>query len=208
MQHVISRRKQLMLSGLACLLAACARTPAPVDEATLPQAIKSQIIKPNRSNPWVLVDTRRDTVSVMKGDRPVEVFYNIAIGSGGAGFKRQRGDEVTPVGVFRIGWINWNSRFKTFFGLDYPNGDYADRAYRQGLISDWDYTNIRYALNQGTTPPQNTPLGGSIGIHGVGVGDPFVHARYNWTSGCIALNNDQIDRLARWVNIGTTVEIR
>lgn len=208
MWQVISRTKQLLLFGLACLLAACARTPAPVDEGALPQATKPQIIRSNRSNPWVLVDTRRDTVSVMNGDRPVEVFYNIAIGSGGAGFKRQRGDQVTPRGVFRIGWINWNSRFKAFFGLDYPNREYADRAYQQGLISDSDYSNIRYALNLGTTPPQDTALGGSIGIHGVGAGDPFIHARYNWTSGCIALNNDQIDHFARWVNIGTTVEIR
>jgi murein L,D-transpeptidase YafK len=209
MWQSISRRRRPLLFGLACLLAACARTPAPVDEASFPQQIiKPQIIRPNRSNPWVLVDTRRDTVSIMNGDRPVEVFYNIAIGSGGAGFKRWRGDEVTPRGVFRIGWINWHSRFKTFFGLDYPNREYADQAYREGRISDLDYSSIRYALDMGTTPPQDTPLGGSVGIHGVGAGDPSIHASYNWTSGCVALDNAQIDRFAQWVNIGTTVEIR
>ena len=209
MWQSISRRRRPLLFGLACLLAACARTPAPVDEASFPQQIiKPQIIRPNRSNPWVLVDTRRDTVSIMNGNRPVEVFYHIAIGSGGVGFKRWRGDEVTPRGVFRIGWINWNSRFKAFFGLDYPNREYADQAYRERRIDEWDYASIRSAVDLGMTPPQNTALGGSIGIHGVGAGDPSIHARYNWTSGCVALSNDQIDRFAQWVNIGTTVEIR
>lgn len=209
MWHLINRRRQPLLVGLACLLAACAQTPAPVEEAPHSQPVtKPQVIKPYRSNPWVLVDTRRDTLSVMNGNRPIEVFYHIAIGSGGAGQKRWRGDEVTPLGVFRIGWINWHSRFKTFFGLDYPNREYADQAYRERRISDWDYSNIRYAIETRTTPPQDTALGGSIGIHGIGAGDPTVHASYNWTSGCVALDNDQIDRLAQWVDIGTTVEIR
>lgn len=209
MWQLIHRRRQPLLFGLACLLTACAQAPAPVQEAPHSQPVsKPQFIKPYRSNPWVLVDTRRDTLSVMSGNRPIEVFYHIAIGSGGAGQKRWRGDEVTPLGVFRIGWINWHSRFKMFFGLDYPNREYADQAYREGRISDWDYSSIRYAIEAGTTPPQDTALGGSIGIHGIGAGDPLIHASYNWTSGCIALDNDQIDRLAQWVDVGTTVEIR
>jgi lipoprotein-anchoring transpeptidase ErfK/SrfK len=42
----------------------------------------------------------------------------------------------------------------------------------------------------------------------VGEGSVAVHEQYNWTNGCVALTNDQIDRLARWVKIGTPVEIR
>jgi murein L,D-transpeptidase YafK len=195
-----------LLLGLTCLVAACAEIP--VEETTVPPHVP-RVAKTNyRSDPWVLVDTKKDRLAIMQGNRPVEVFYHVAIGTAGAGVKQQRGDNITPVGVFRIGWINRNSRFKTFFGLDYPNLDYATRAYRAGLIDRLDYDSIRYALDMGLTPPQDTPLGGSIGIHGIGAGNPLLHATYNWTSGCIALDNQQIDRLAQWVDVGTTVEIR
>ena len=49
---------------------------------------------------------------------------------------------------------------------------------------------------------------GNIGIHGVGSGDLDVHREYNWTNGCVALTNAQIDILAQWAHIGTPVEIR
>ena len=206
MRQVVGTTRRLLL-GLACLLAACAKLP---DETTVPQATQPTLYKMTtyRSDPWVLVDTRRDILAIMHGNQPVEVLYHIALGTAGAGIKHQRGDNITPLGVFRIGWVNRNSRFKTFFGLDYPNLEYAKQAYRQGLISKLDYDSIRYALEMGLTPPQDTLLGGSIGIHGIGTGDPWIHATYNWTSGCIALDNQQIDRLAQWVNVGTTVEIR
>ncbi|MEE4377737.1 MAG: L,D-transpeptidase [Candidatus Competibacteraceae bacterium] len=160
------------------------------------------------AEPWLLVDAKADTLTVMKGNRTLEVFDNIALGIRGAGIKHQRGDEITPVGTFRVGWVNPRSRFKLFFGLDYPNREYADRAYQQGRINTATYSRIINALEQGKTPPQNTPLGGQIGIHGVGAGDPEVHEYFNWTAGCIALDNAQIERLAKWVRIGTQVKIR
>lgn len=182
------------------LLAGCAQTP----------------VKPQQSQPpaytrlerWVLIDTRSKTLVVMEGNRPIEIFPKIALGTSGAGVKFVRGDNKTPVGTFRVGWINDNSRFNRFFGLTYPNLDYAERGYRTGLIDAPTYWAIRAALAAGQTPPQNTPLGGAIGIHGVGRGDPVIHANFNWTSGCVALNNYQIERLARWVNVGTRVVIR
>ena len=47
-----------------------------------------------------------------------------------------------------------------------------------------------------------------IGIHGIGNGDIEVHKEYNWTNGCVALTNEEIDELVKWINIGTPVEIR
>jgi hypothetical protein len=93
-------------------------------------------------------------------------------------------------------------------GLDYPNPDAARRALRQGDIDRDQWQRIRQAFHTGETPPQNTPLGGFIGIHGVGAGDLEIHGQYNWTNGCIAVTNEQIDELAEWVTIGTPVEIR
>ncbi|MBS1225155.1 MAG: hypothetical protein H6R24_1833, partial [Proteobacteria bacterium] len=92
--------------------------------------------------PWLLVDTKADTLSIMKGQRPVKVFRPIALGSSGAGIKSGRGDNRTPTGVFRIGWINDQSRFKTFIGLDYPNPDYAERALQQHRIDRATYERI------------------------------------------------------------------
>lgn len=160
------------------------------------------------AEPWVLVDTQALTLTVLEQDQPVAIFRDIALGRNGAGIKRSGGDDMTPLGVFRVGWLNGKSRFSFFIGLDYPNLDYAERSYQEGRIDAATYQVIRRALEAGRTPPQDTPLGGFIGIHGIGASDPQVHAAFNWTKGCIALNNRQIWRLTRWVKVGTRVEIR
>ena len=194
----------LLLSGLIGLLGACA---APQGQTTTPP-----ITTPawgGLREPWVLVDTKSDTLSIMQGQRPVHVFRPIAVGASGVGLKYGRGDKKTPTGVFRVGWINERSKFKTFIGLDYPNLDYAKRALKDGRIDALTYEQIRVAWEYGYTPPQDTPLGGQIGIHGVGQGDPWIHdAGINWTNGCVALNNYQIMELRSWVRKGTRVEIR
>jgi murein L,D-transpeptidase YafK len=197
----------LVLLLFVHLLAACT-TDTQVGTVAVSPPLPPQPKPVVPAEPWLLVDTKAETLTVMTGTRPVEVFYNLAFGSHGVGFKSRRGDEVTPVGNFRVGWVNPNSRFKLFFGLDYPNREYADRAYQQGRIDASTYRRIVNALAMGKTPPQNTPLGGQIGIHGLGAGDPDIHKHFNWTSGCIALDNAQIERLSKWVQIGTRVEIR
>jgi murein L,D-transpeptidase YafK len=198
----------LSIVGLSCLLAACSSQRQTATVAVETEAVHRPPVQQTRSDPWLLIDIKSETLTVMAGNRPVEVFNNIAVGTRGAGVKRTRGDEITPVGTFKIGWVNPESRFNLFFGLDYPNQEYADKAYREGRIDQFTYYRIIGALNIGQTPPQDTPLGGSIGIHGLGAGDPEIHSMSNWTSGCIALDNYQIERLARWVRIGTQVEIR
>lgn len=50
-------------------------------------------------------------------------------------------------------------------------------------------------------------IGGQIGIHGLGAGDKEIHKVFNWTHGCIALTNEQIDQLTRWVGKGTVVKV-
>lgn len=157
---------------------------------------------------WLLVDTRALKMEVKDGDKTVEVFDHIAIGRGGAGFKQRRGDNITPVGTYRIGWINANSPFHRFFGLNYPDTDSAQRAFERGEVSYDDLQNVVSAHRHNAVPPQNTPLGGRIGIHGLGPGDLSIHQNFNWTHGCIALTNKEIDRLAQWVDEGTLVKIK
>ncbi|HSJ49561.1 MAG TPA: L,D-transpeptidase, partial [Gammaproteobacteria bacterium] len=95
-----------------------------------------------------------------------------------------------------------------FFGLDYPNLTHARAGLETGRISRAEFAAIRAALKQGVTPPQQTALGGLIGIHGLGDGDPVVHEDFNWTNGCVALTNEQMDDLAQWVYEGMRVIIR
>lgn len=160
------------------------------------------------TEPWLLVDTKAETVTVIGAEGPLEVFENIALGVRGAGLKQRRGDELTPLGSFHVGWFNRASRFELFIGLNYPNLEYAALAYHDGRIKRATYQRIEQALARGDRPPQNTPLGGYIGLHGVGSGDAEIHENFNWTNGCVALSNQQIHQLARWVKPGTRVEIR
>lgn len=194
----------VLIGGLVALTSACAPS---VETGAPPMLAAYGAGTPNE--PWLLVDTKKDALMVMQGGQPVKVFPQIALGSSGVGIKTRRGDNKTPLGVFRVGWINDRSRFKRFIGLDYPNVDYAERALRERKIDALTYDRIRAAWVNGYTPPQDTPLGGQIGIHGVGNGNPGVHgAGINWTSGCVALDNRQIDALMPWVKVGMRVEIR
>jgi murein L,D-transpeptidase YafK len=158
--------------------------------------------------PWVLVDTQARTLSVMQGGKPALVFSDISIGRYGATLSKRRGDHKTPLGDFRIAWIREDSPFHRFMGLDYPSLEYARRAYEEGRLSEQELKAIRQAVAKGRLPPQNTTLGGRIGLHGLGGGDPKVHQDFNWTNGCIALTNEQIDQLMTWVAEGTRVSIR
>ena len=157
---------------------------------------------------WIDVDTNAHTLSVMQGDTIQAVFKNVAIGRYGTTWSKMTKDDKTPLGRFRVGWINEKSRYYRFFGLNYPNLDTAKRALDENRITEETWLSILEAKIMGKTPPQNTPLGGHIGIHGIGRGDQEIHHEYNWTNGCIALTNEQIDQLGKWIKPGILVNIR
>lgn len=156
----------------------------------------------------VVIDTKSDTLQVLKGDKVVRTYENIAIGRYGKTYFKVRGDNKTPLGKFRVGWSNKKTRYHRFLGLTYPDLPAADRALVDGRIDEPQWQSIRRASEAGEVPSQKTPLGGMIGIHGIGSGDRKVHEGYNWTNGCVALTNEEIDELVGWVKIGTPVEIR
>lgn len=157
---------------------------------------------------WILIDTKNLTLSVHSShNRLLARFHNVSIGSGGTTTVRHAGDSTTPLGTFHVAWINHRSPFRIFFGLDYPSAAYGERAYRLGIIGKADYEAILAASHGGKVPPQETPLGGRIGIHGLGKGDQDVQRRINWTDGCVALPNIDIESLAKWIHLGTRVDI-
>jgi len=157
---------------------------------------------------WILVDTRKMVLSVLEGNKVRRTYNGIAIGRAGTTTDKKQGDNKTPLGEFRLVRIAPKTPFHRFFGIDYPTVAHAERALQAGTISLQHYIAILRAIQAQDIPPQETPLGGYIGIHGIGVGEAAIHKRFNWTQGCIALTNQQIDDLSKWVYIGMRVVIR
>jgi murein L,D-transpeptidase YafK len=157
---------------------------------------------------WLLVDTKSNVIAVKQGKETKAEYNNIAIGQSGAGSDKVRGDYKTPLGIYRIGWINPKSQFYKFYGVNYPSRMDAKRGLQNGLIDKKTYQRLSDADLLDQVPDQNTKLGGQIGIHGIGEADPEIHKAMNWTRGCIAVTDSQINSLGAWIKKGTVVVIR
>ncbi len=141
-----------------------------------------------------------DEIFIDKSDHRLELrakgsrvkTYRVAIGSGGSGPKRMRGDNVTPVGTYRV-TAHIKGVFHQFLSVSYPNDE--DRA--------------RYAeLKRRGEIPRGRGIGSDIGIHGTGHADwNGVHKENDWTFGCVALDDDEIDEIAGLVKDGTRIVI-
>jgi len=158
--------------------------------------------------PWILIDSRADSLTLYQDGKVLALFENIAFGAAGVKEKRRMGDDVTPRGTYAVGWIRREGKYVHFIGLNYPSIADAKRGLEDGIIDRRTFERIRAAHERGEAPPQDTKLGGYIGIHGVGHGSLEIHRIANWTAGCIAVENHQIRRLARLVRVGTKVEIQ
>jgi len=160
------------------------------------------------SDTWVLIDIGKMKLSVLQGDVVRRTYRNISIGRGGSTAEKKQHDGKTPLGKFHIVRMTTDTPFHRFFGLDYPDLERAERARQTGIINQTRYAAIRQTIQTRQVPPQETALGGYIGIHGIGEGSGVIHEDFNWTKGCIALTNAQIDDLSNWLRIGTKVVIR
>ncbi|MFD2189787.1 L,D-transpeptidase family protein [Pistricoccus aurantiacus] len=157
---------------------------------------------------WILVDEPSSSLSVYRGSQEITHFPRISVGRGGVKRLRREGDRSTPLGTFHINRIKLDSDFHIFLGLDFPTPEIAREAWSAGRMSFIEYADFMAYLQQNGEPPQDTVLGGYIGIHGLGDGDPDFHRRYDWTQGCVAVTNEQIEQLLSLIEIGTTVVIR
>jgi murein L,D-transpeptidase YafK len=134
-------------------------------------------------------------LTLFDGDTLVASFQ-ASIGPGGLGFKKREGDNVTPVGRYHV-LSHQASRYRIFLRLDYPNaGDQARFA----------------ALKASGELPKDARIGGDIGIHGTPQGHQYDDERasfrgVDWTAGCIAVQDDEIDRIAASVSDRTVIEI-
>lgn len=148
-------------------------------------------------------------IEISKSDRTLKVFngqtlvktFKVALGFSAVGDKEIEGDGKTPEGSFYIFTKNPESKFDLSLGISYPSIEDAERGLKADLISRDEFDSITRSIREKAKPLQKTKLGGEIYIHGGGIdGD--------WTDGCIALTNKEIESLFHLIPVGTIVEIR
>lgn len=133
--------------------------------------------------------------------------FTVALGRAPAGSKQARGDERVPEGVYHLVGVPRPSRFYRFWPLDYPSLADADRGVADRTITRAEARAIASAHAAGQLPPQNTALGGWIGLHGEGQRWRGDSAHLDWTQGCLALADGDLDFLIARAAPGTPVEI-
>lgn len=185
------------------------RTPAPAPAQHLLQEIDTgaPLLTEDPMETWLYIDLDSRALSVFRGREVVWTIDHVAIGKNGARRIRFQGSRMTPTGTFRVDRINPGSRFRRFFEINYPSPATARDALRQGLISAKEARRIRRHYAQHRVALPSTSLGGYIGIHGLGGRSAYLNRQMDWTDGCLAVTDAEIDRLARWVTVGTQVLI-
>jgi len=148
-----------------------------------------------KPNSELNINSKIDNIVVYKSKRQLLAYsngqliktYKIALGKNPNGAKHYQGDNKTPEGVYFINGKNANSIAYKNLGISYPNKEDVERARKLGK-----------------------PTGGDIKIHGIMNGFGFIgrlHTCFDWTNGCIAVSDREIDELFKYVKIGAEIEI-
>ena len=139
---------------------------------------------------------RADRVVVLKRHRTLELMsagkvirsYRVALGAEPVGPKRRQGDHRTPEGVYVLDSRNAHSQFHKSIHISYPNPRDSAEARAHGVSA-----------------------GGDVFVHGLPNGYGWVgasHREKDWTDGCIAVTNEEIEEIWNLVADGTPIEIR
>lgn len=140
--------------------------------------------------------TKIDRIVVTKSERKLAIFregkqiktYQVALGRAPVGPKQEEGDMKTPEGVYTIDYRNPNSDYHLALHVSYPSAEDTARAAARSANAGFD-----------------------IMIHGLPNGKGWMgaaHRKMDWTAGCIAVTDEEIEELWRVTPDGTTVEIR
>lgn len=177
---------------LALFLLFGATNPAPAPVSPLLDAPAGKGGKPDPTAvSLVRIDKSDHRLELLVGTKILKT-YRVAIGSGGLGPKRFEGDKTTPVGAYHV-TTRFKGLFHQFLGVSYPN--------------DEDRTRFAELKRRGEVPA-GRGVGHSIGIHGVGSAElAGIHKKTDWTHGCIAMDDTEIDEFARLVKDGTSIVI-
>ena len=134
----------------------------------------------------VIVDKSERKMYLLEGEKILKE-YHVAFGASPMGHKQQEGDEKTPEGVYTLDYKKEDSSFYRAMHISYPN--------------ETDKAN---AKKSGVSP------GGFIMVHGqrnkLGW-RAAITQQFNWTNGCIALTNSEMDEFMELVSVGTKIQI-
>jgi len=153
---------------------------------TLEQRVFAYAIQKGSADRILIEKKARRLTLISKGE--VLKTYKIALGGNPVGPKERAGDHKTPEGTYVIDARNKNSRYHLSLHISYPNERDRKRAQQLGVAP-----------------------GGDIMIHGIKNGFSWVgdyHTEVDWTKGCIAVTDEEIEEIARLAPNGTAVEIR
>jgi murein L,D-transpeptidase YafK len=134
----------------------------------------------------IIVHKKAHTMEFMSAGKVIK-SYKIALGRNPVGPKERQGDFRTPEGVYVINSRNAKSQYHRSLHISYPNA--ADREKARKL---------------------HVSPGGDVMIHGLPNGYGYLgaaHRRWDWTYGCIAVTNEEIDEIWSLVPNGTPIEI-
>ncbi|WNO10039.1 L,D-transpeptidase family protein [Teredinibacter sp. KSP-S5-2] len=123
---------------------------------------------------------------IINGDKIVEKFH-VVFGKNPVGHKQQEGDQRTPEGRYFLDYKKEDSSFYRAMHISYPNKKDKENAKKNGVSP-----------------------GGLIMIHGQKNGFgwlSYITQKFNWTDGCIALSNKEMDTFMELVKVGTPIEI-
>lgn len=141
-------------------------------------------------------DQKADSVLVIKSESRLYLLhqgnelgsFGAAFGANPEGHKQQQGDERTPEGHYMLDYKNPNSKYYKSIHISYPNARDRENARKRGV-----------------DPGGDTMIHGQL--NGYGGLSTFVQL-FNWTDGCIALSDQDMDVVWEAVNPGTPIEIR
>jgi murein L,D-transpeptidase YafK len=134
----------------------------------------------------VRVKKSQNKMYLLESDKIVKEF-NVAFGANPKGHKQEEGDERTPQGTYTLDYIKEDSSFYRAMHISYPNKLDTENAKKRGVSA-----------------------GGFIMVHGqrnrLGWASSLTQ-NFNWTNGCIAVTNSEMDEFLKLVKVGTTIEI-
>jgi murein L,D-transpeptidase YafK len=135
----------------------------------------------------VLVEKSARRLTLLRGGNALKT-YRVALGPAPSGAKEYEGDQRTPEGAYSIDFHKADSDYHLALHVSYPEQHDIDRAALQGLSA-----------------------GSDIMIHGLPNGRGWIgrfHRRKDWTAGCVAVTNFEIEEIYRAVPDGAPIEIR
>lgn len=138
----------------------------------------------------IVVSKAKRKIYFMSKDQVIFAFTT-AFGEG-LGHKIQEGDQRTPEGTYQISIKNSESLFHKSLGISYPNAE--DRAYAKKYHVQPGGDIMIHGMSNKISLAQNEIVANTINLT-------------NWTQGCMAVRNDQIDLVFPRVKVGTPVEI-